>query len=377
MFYLTLRRRHNPAKVIWRQVGVVMHSYTVKNDWRIWQAETPEELADKLRQALDPQVTRSEFMRTWPDRTALPAGQTVRPAAGTNPHADDAKNWFADLSRIGWIKKPPNFDDIVKVILATFTVFTGLTLTRFLTTNPGMVDIGDLGNWHWWGFFSLVALLLRYIIGSAIHLNSTYGGAPPRSTHVSLLFKDLMFLVFFGMLALYIMEATEPGDFVRRAMLFVLAGFAWSILDYLIRRFVCYASGNDEVDDATLRIIDMIAVFVFVVLAILMISRSAWKDIDSLLEWSAAIVAVGVVFTFVNAIYTSQRIPTGEWPLPFWRVWAYLDAAQFLLTGILILHIPSGRHDGLALIVPLAILYVGFLLADMIAMTRTLRPVSE
>jgi len=353
-----------------------MPSYTVKNDWRIWQADTPNELAEKLRDAHSPHVAIDNFIRAWPIRTALPPGQTVRPAATAAIHGDDTQNWFADLSKIGWIKKPPNFDDVVKVILATFTVFTGLTLTRFLTANPTMVDLGDLGNWHWWGFFALVALLLRYIIGSAIHLNRTYVGDPPRSTHVALLFKDLMFLVFFGMLALYIMEATQPGDFARRAMLFVLAGFTWSILDYLIRRFVCYVFGNDEVDNATLRIVDLIFVFVFVVLAILMVSRPAWAGIDDFLAWSAAIVAVGVVFTIVNGIYTSHKTPKGEWPLPFWRVWAYLDAAQFALTGILILCVPSDWHNGLALIVPLAILYIGFLLADMIAMTRTLRPVS-
>ena len=42
-------------------------------------------------------------------------------------------------------------------------------------------------------------------------------------------------------------------------------------------------------DNATLRIVDLIFVFVFVVLAILMVSRPAWAGIDDFLEWSAAI----------------------------------------------------------------------------------------
>ena len=65
----------------------------------------------------------------------------------------------------------------------------------------------------------------RYIIGSAIHLNYVYGGDAPRSNSVLMLFKDLMFLVLFGMVAFYIIDAQDVAHFVRRAMLFVLAGF--------------------------------------------------------------------------------------------------------------------------------------------------------
>lgn len=361
--------------------------YLVKGDHRIWEAETPGQLADALRQELnrdnwsDTQRqaltgaadTFDNFIRTWPEQRTLRGGQTVRPAAAAPPHADDAKSWLEDLMEIGLIRKTPNFDNSVKVILATFTVFTGLTLTRFLTPNPAPVDIGDFSDWHWWGFFALVALLLRYIIGSAIHLNHTYGGDPPRSIHVFLLFKDLMFLVFFGMLALYIMEANRPDEFVRRAMLFVLAGFAWSIIDYLIRQFVCLASGNNQGDTGTLRIVDVIFGLVLVVLVVSAFNRFGWNDIDTLLKCSAAIILVGVVFCVINGLCTPRDMPKREWPGPFWRVWTYLDGAQFLLTGVLVLFVPSSLYNGLALIMPLAILYIAFLFLDMVAMIRALQ----
>jgi hypothetical protein len=324
-----------------------MPAYQIRDDARPWRrADDADELAEALAQTLNPPVTPPNFIRIWPDRAALPAGQTVRPLPAPARSPEDAENSLADLIKIGWIKKAPDFDDAVKVILATFTVFTGLALTRFLTlptTNSTAIDIADLRDWRWWAFFALVALLLRYIIGSAIHLKATYGGEPPHSHSVVLLFKDLMFLVFFGMLALYIMEAANPGDFVRRAMFFVAAGFAWSIIDYFMRRFWLLPKRRDQGDTLTAQIIDAVCVVLFVLLVLWsfniveMPHWPQWNGVDSFLQRAAVVIAAGIVFAFISDSYTRGRISGHEWPAPFWRWWTYLDGAQFLLTGLLLI----------------------------------------
>jgi hypothetical protein len=346
-------------------------SYVVKKDWRIWTADSPGELVAKLRADLAPACpSAADFMRTWPDRATLPAGQAVR--------ADTAANWLADLIKIGRIRKAPNFDAAVNVILATFAVFTGLTLTTFLappTTPP--IDIGNFCDWHWWGIFALVALLLRYVIGSAIHLNHVYAGEQPRSISVLLLFKDLMFLVFFGILAFYIIEAPDAANFVRRAMLFVLAGFAWSIVDYYARRVWCVCIKNDRGDRLQLRFIDGLFFVVFAALVLWTLNPFHGRDIDGFLTQSVIVVLVGILFCFVNFSLTPENMPEREWPAPFWRLWTCLDGGQFLATALLVCAVPSAPDKGLSLIRLLAILYIGFLLADMFAMIRAVQSNSK
>ena len=152
-----------------------------------------------------------------------------------------------------------------------------------------------------------MALLLRYIIGSAIHLNHTYGGKPPRSLSVFLLFKDLMFLVLFGMLALYIMEAVTLEDFIRRVMLFVGAGFAWSIIDYFFRRFWSFDKRLAQGDTRMSQIIDLVVVS-------FLLGSAAGYSIGVgakilIFFWRAALVViVGIVFAIINHLYTPKDI---------------------------------------------------------------------
>jgi len=72
---------------------------------------------------------------------------------------------------------------------------------------------------QFWGLIALLSLLLRYIIGSAIHLNHVYVKRidrpdDPVSQSFFLLFKDLMFLVAFGIIVLSITNAmgTTPAQ---------------------------------------------------------------------------------------------------------------------------------------------------------------------
>jgi hypothetical protein len=60
----------------------------------------------------------------------------------------------------------------------------------------------------------------------------------PRSRAPVLLIKDVAFLVLFGILAISIAQAAQLPDltkFLRRSIVFLLAGFAWSPVDYAAR----------------------------------------------------------------------------------------------------------------------------------------------
>lgn len=239
------------------------------------------------------------------------------------------------------------------------------------------IDIGNLFDWHWWGIFALVALLLRYIIGSAIHLNYIYGGEEPRSISVFLLFKDLLFLVFFGVLAFYIIEAPDGPNFIRRAMLFVLAGFTWSIIDYFARRIWCVCTKVNQGDFFWLKLVDGLFLVIFAALVLWAINFFHGQDLNGFLQNSVLIVCAGMLFCLVNLGLPLKNTPGREWPGRFWRVWIFLDAVQFLATALLIRVVPSTPDGGLTLIRALAVLYVFFLLADMVAMIRAVQSGSK
>lgn len=145
----------------------------------------------------------------------------------------------------------PDFEQIVKAVLATFAVFTGFVLSSYIKDTLTLSEFtGWFGwtawfrDWRVWAFFALMALMLRYIIGSAIHLTFMYvpveKSKQSRSKSVIFLFKDLIFLVMFGLIAMSVSAAAhKTGDhidlFMERAMLFVGAGFLWSILDAALR----------------------------------------------------------------------------------------------------------------------------------------------
>jgi len=201
-----------------------------------------------------------------------------------------------------------SFEQAVKVILATFTVFTGFTLTAAIKS---AVESSDVIAWI--VLVALSALLLRFIIGSAIHLNYTYvekTGNQTRSKSVALLFKDLIFLVLFGMLAITMTAAlTKNGvdlaAFLRGACLYLLAGFLWSPVDHVARKFHVW-----------------------------------WTESD-----------------FETAHVGS-----------FWRTWMVVDAIQLVVTVLLLVgaFFCRGLDPWIALIA--ATLYVGFLLYDMYKM---------
>ncbi len=238
---------------------------------------------------------------------------TAPEGSGVN---DGARGYFA---RFFCPKQPRDFEQIVKVVLATFAVFTGFVFSGTLKDDLVLPDFtGWFGwvvwfdQWRFWAFFALMALLLRYIMGSAVHLNFMYvpGKAADgtkseaRSQSVFLLFKDLMFLVIFGVIAMSIANAAKPDTgrvdvFMHRAMLFVAAGFSWSVLDAAL--------------------------------------RWAWSFCRS-----------------------------KEGPGYFWLIWSALDAMQFIATAIILAYVT----DALCAMKTLAAVYAVFLFFDIVAMVR-------
>jgi hypothetical protein len=132
------------------------------------------------------------------------------------------------------------FENSVKTILTTFGVFTGFAIKSAID------GISFPASPSWFAFWetlcdsrlfvciATVALLLRFIIGSAVHLNLCYV-TEPRSRKPGMLFKDLAFLVVFGLAAVYMIKAGDVPTFAKRASLFVLVGAFWSVLDLLLR----------------------------------------------------------------------------------------------------------------------------------------------
>jgi hypothetical protein len=282
------------------------------------------------------------------DRTQ-DAGASAGTGAGMSAH-----EYFCRFFRS---KSSLDFEKIVTAVLGTFTVFTGFVFSGYLKDLPLAEGSGWLGwlawfgEWRLWALFALMALLLRYIMGSAVHLNFMYvppkdakdaagRPRPSRSQSVVLLFKDLGFLVLFGVVAMSIASAVSHGPdqgpeelwwrlqdltsaashdatdaakldtFMYHAMLFVLAGFSWSVADCVLRRVVWVG----------------------------------WLKRPS------------------------------EGPGYFWLIWCVLDALQFFVTlAISLLH-PA---DPLWTAITLAIVYVAFLFLDVVAMVRNVKATTE
>lgn len=133
------------------------------------------------------------------------------------------------------------FEDAVRVIVTTFGVFTGVVIKsaiekiEFPESSSLLAIFQILTNWHLYICLATVALLLRFIIGSAVHLNLCYV-VEPRSKMPVMLFKDIAFLIVFGLIAVSMVnaagvKATDASGFATRAAWFIAAGILWSVVD--------------------------------------------------------------------------------------------------------------------------------------------------
>jgi len=137
------------------------------------------------------------------------------------------------------------FEDSVKAILTTFGVFTGFVIKsaidgiKFPPTSSWWASLDALLDLmrdpQVYICLATVALLLRFIIGSAVHLNLCYV-VEPRSKMPVMLFKDLAFLIVFGLLAVFMVKANDDvAAFAARAGVFLLISLFWSGVDWVVR----------------------------------------------------------------------------------------------------------------------------------------------
>jgi hypothetical protein len=158
----------------------------------------------------------------------------------------------------------PDFKQIVEKSLTLFGVFTGVTLSFYIKDFLFAVDpphgFREFPTWSRVLIaVAVIALLLRYIIGSAVHLNSTYvakvvttirqtslDGMPVRmfavdeaksmkSERLGWLFFDMLMLIAFGMFAVSITYAFDFDDIIWRSIWFILVGLGWSGIAALYR----------------------------------------------------------------------------------------------------------------------------------------------
>jgi hypothetical protein len=194
----------------------------------------------------------------------------------------DITGWFYDRTA------QPDFKQIVEKSLSLFAVFTGVVFSFYIKDfvfgpdNPNV-----LHNFAGFSFCSKVfvavtvtTLLLRYIVGSAAHLDARYvakttpyleasvatdenGGvikagrdAYPKKMalrerkeieveSLGLLCFDIAVLVIFGGLAIYLTFAPSLENLMWRCLYFVAAGCLWGVIAqfrcadrYLARRWI-------------------------------------------------------------------------------------------------------------------------------------------
>lgn len=136
------------------------------------------------------------------------------------------------------VKQDSPMAEAAESSLAIFAVLVGLALTEFILAqfrNP--IDTAPLVRWSL--FAALVGLLLRYFIGSAIHIRRTYVYSPPFKQASWFLLKDLIFLVLFGVYAVAMSQSEHPSEFMTRAIQLLAIAFVWSLLDPISHVGIC------------------------------------------------------------------------------------------------------------------------------------------
>jgi hypothetical protein len=151
----------------------------------------------------------------------------------------------------------PDFKQIVEKSLALFGVFTGVTLSFYIKDFLFGDNIPP-GFRHFSAWdrsmvaLSVIALLLRYIVGSAVHLTATYVVQvtatvdpvtnvltevkyPPKLNSLFWLFVDILVLVGFGIVAVLIIYSADFGQFMLRSGYFISMGVGWNVIALFCR----------------------------------------------------------------------------------------------------------------------------------------------
>jgi hypothetical protein len=179
-----------------------------------------------------------------------------------------------------WFYNPdaePDFKQIVDKSLVLFGVFTGATLSfyvkDFLLADKDLAGFNGFSVWTRACLVAaVIALLLRYIVGSASHLNATYvpkvtpsykaiiaedadgnqiaelvssESRELASSSLGWLFIDIAFLVLFGIVAVFIIQASNLEQFMYRASIFVAVGFVWGAVAFVCQPLRFHRSPRD------------------------------------------------------------------------------------------------------------------------------------
>jgi hypothetical protein len=127
---------------------------------------------------------------------------------------------------------PLDFSQSVNVILVTFGALVAVSLSDFFddTKNKLPEEV------RFWAIIALLALLLRFIVGSAVHLNRTYNPNARKehyrdSPSIQRFLKDLIFLIAFGIVAIHITHSGAFAHFAQQSALFVAISLLWSLID--------------------------------------------------------------------------------------------------------------------------------------------------
>ena len=190
----------------------------------------------------------------------------------------------------------PDLTQAVTAIIQVFAAFVGISLTDFFDETKNKLN----GDVRFYAFIAVVALLLRYIIGSAVHLNRAYGTRRgpdgPLLPSMPLFIKDLMFLVAFGYVAIQMTHSHKFIHFAQQAAWFVALGLLWSITDRGFRWLFLRATAND----AALNRLAMI--WAGIDGAQLLITGLVVNLLGASLTSAAALAAVYVVIFFVDMV---------------------------------------------------------------------------
>src|SRR2546427_10582312 len=123
------------------------------------------------------------------------------------------------------------YEQTIRVVTVFFSALIGFGLKKLL--DAGTEDLVGLNRWLC--FILAVLLFLRFLLGSANHLSLEYTWQEHPGASPGPLTRDILFLITFGILALWICYSTSIREFLSRSAWLPAVGFVWSGLDPVLR----------------------------------------------------------------------------------------------------------------------------------------------
>lgn len=200
------------------------------------------------------------------------------------------------------------FENAIRAILTAFGIFTGVAIksvldeVRFSEAPTWLAIFDSFADSHLFIALATIGLLLRYIVGSSVHLNLCYVTAP-RSTSWWMLYKDLGFLILFGLIAVFMIKAKSVTAFEVRASIFVGVGLLWSLLDWLIRDVFEWC--GPEAGEKSLFSLPWIGIDIFQLVLTLLI----WWKVDDVMTQSVLLFIVfsAALFGDMAVVLTGKK----------------------------------------------------------------------